>query len=224
VIVTIDGPAGAGKSSAALALARRLGFRFLDTGAMYRAVALAAMRRRLDWNDPDEVARLVESLAIDLDETRLLLDGEDVTTAIRASDVTVATRQAADHPVVRRRLVELQRLAVGSADFVAEGRDQGTVVFPDAQCKIFLTATPLERARRRHRDLTASGESITLDEVLAQQNSRDTADSMRPVGPLRAAADAVEVVTDGLTCDDVVDRLMAIVVAKMHGPSDGPIN
>ncbi len=145
MIITIDGPAGAGKSSVARALARRLGFRFLDTGAMYRAVALAGMRRGLDWGVPQDLARLARELRFTLAGERLLLDGEDVTEAVRTTAVTAVTRYAADNPQVRQRLVELQRILAGQDNVVTEGRDQGTVAFPHAECKIFLTASPQER-------------------------------------------------------------------------------
>ena len=154
MIITIDGPAGAGKSTVARALARRLGFRFLDTGAMYRAVALAGMRRGLDWDVPDDLARLARKLDLKVVGERIfLLDGEDVTEAVRTSEVTAVTRYAADNPEVRAHLVELQRALAGNDNIVTEGRDQGTVAFPDAECKVFLTASPEERARRRWRDL-----------------------------------------------------------------------
>ncbi|MFW5692610.1 MAG: (d)CMP kinase, partial [Thermoguttaceae bacterium] len=149
MIITIDGPAGAGKSTVAKAVARRLGFRFLDTGAMYRAVALAGLRAGVDWSEPDELARVAEGLHIEVDGERTLLDGEDVTDAVRQSDVTAVTRYAADNPRVRDRLVQLQRELAAGRDVVTEGRDQGTVAFPEAERKFFLTAGPEERARRR---------------------------------------------------------------------------
>src|SRR5258708_4573080 len=173
MIVTIDGPAGAGKSSAARTLARRLGFRFLDTGAMYRAVTFAALRRGLALHDPAALANLARELKIEVSDDRVLLDGEDVTNAIRTVSVTTATHFAADNPAVRQYLVGLQRLSAGRDHVVTEGRDQGTVVFPHAECKIFLTASANERARRRLADLTARGEQTTFEEVLAQQNLRD---------------------------------------------------
>lgn len=216
MIVAIDGPAGAGKSSAARALARRLGFRFLDTGAMYRAVALAALRRGHDWSQPDALADLARQLRIDVGEQRVLVDGEDVTQEIRTSAVTSLTHYAANNAAVRERLVVLQREAAGSDNVVAEGRDQGTVAFPHAECKIFLTATPAERARRRLRDLEQHGERATFEEVLAQQNLRDERDATREVGPLKPAADAIHVITDGLAPEQVVDRLEAIVREKMR--------
>lgn len=211
MIVAIDGPAGAGKSSAARALARRLGFRFLDTGAMYRAVALAALRRGHDWNRPEALAEQARSLAIEVEDRRVLLDGEDVTDAIRTSEVTAVTHYAANNPAVREHLVALQRRAAGRDNVVAEGRDQGTVVFPDAECKIFLTATPEERARRRMLDLERRGEAASFADVLAQQTLRDERDATREVGPLKIADDAVQVFTDGLSPDQVVDRLEELV-------------
>jgi cytidylate kinase len=217
MIVAIDGPAGAGKSSAARALARRLGFRFLDTGAMYRAVTLAALRRRLSWDDPAALARLANELTIELGDGKVLLDGEDVTQAIRTLEITSLIYHAADNPDVRRRLVEMQRQAAEGLDIVSEGRDQGTVVFPNAECKIFLTATAEERAKRRSHDLAARGESLPFDEILRQQNLRDERDARRAVGPLVQAADAIELNTDGMEPGQVVDRLEEVVRSRMAG-------
>ncbi|MEE8452553.1 MAG: (d)CMP kinase [Thermoguttaceae bacterium] len=211
MIITIDGPAGSGKSTVARALARRLGFRFLDTGAMYRAVALAGVRDGVDFDRPDQLAQLAEMIEIDVSEDRVLLDGQDVTQAIRSSEVTAATRHAADDPAVRDRLVRLQREAAAGQSIVTEGRDQGSVVFPDAPCKFFLTAGPEERARRRLNDLQAQGESATLEAVLEAQQRRDSEDTGRPVGPLVRAADAIEVCTDRMSLEEVVDRLESIV-------------
>ncbi|MDY0167017.1 MAG: (d)CMP kinase [Thermoguttaceae bacterium] len=214
MIVTIDGPAGAGKSSVAKAVAGRLEFRFLDTGAMYRAVALAGLRARVDWSQPDELARLAEGLQIEVDGDRTLLDGQDVTDAVRRSEVTAATRYAADNVRVRDRLVHVQRELAEGANVVTEGRDQGTVAFPDADVKIFLTASPEERARRRLQDLRRQGETASFEDVLAQQQRRDREDAARPVGALRKAPDAVEVSTDGMAFDAVVDCLVELVNGK----------
>jgi cytidylate kinase len=211
MIITIDGPAGAGKSTVARALARRLSFRYLDTGAMYRAVALAGMRRGVDWERPDELADLVREVDIEVVGQRIFLDGEDVSEEVRSSEVTAVTRYAADNPQVRRHLVALQREVAGADDIVTEGRDQGTIVFPEAECKIFLTANAEERASRRLRDLQSQGESATLGEVLATQAKRDHEDSSRAVGPLVPADDAKEVCTDGMTVEEVVDRLELLV-------------
>ncbi len=217
MIVTIDGPAGAGKSSIARRLAERLEFQFLDTGAMYRAVALAALRANLGDGDADKIARLASELSIDLRHERTLLGGEDVSAAIRTSEVSAAVYLAADNVAVRRRLVELQQQLARGQDTVTEGRDQGTVAFPEAECKIFLTASPEERARRRHAELAARGEQVALQDVLAQQADRDRRDAARPVGALVKAADAVEVWTDGLAPEQVVDRLEAIVRQRIAG-------
>jgi cytidylate kinase len=215
MIVTIDGPAGAGKSTIARALARRLGFRFLDTGAMYRAVALAAIERAHDWQDPQRLVELATGLQLEVSEDRVTIDGRDVTQAIRTNEVTAATHYAANNPGVREHLVELQRQAAGNDNLVTEGRDQGTVVFPRAECKIYLTASAEERARRRTQELAARGEPTSLDEVLRHQNQRDQRDATRDVGPMVAASDAIEVPTDGLTPEQVLDRLESLVREKM---------
>ncbi len=215
MIVTIDGPAGAGKSTIARALARRLGFRFLDTGAMYRAVAWSARENHLDWDDPQRIVALARQLRLDVGEHEVRVDGRDVTEAIRTSEVTALTHFAANNPGVREHLVELQRQAAGMDSIVTEGRDQGTVVFPHAECKIYLTASAEERARRRAHELAARGQPTTLAEVLHHQNQRDERDANREVGPMVAASDALEVSTDGLTPAQVLDRLEEIVRAKL---------
>lgn len=216
MIVTIDGPAGAGKSTIARALAQRLGFRFLDTGAMYRAVAWAAMQRGHDWAHGEKLVVLAGELRLDVDELHVAVDGRDVTREIRTPEVTAATHYAANNPGVRAILVEQQRRSAGDDDIVTEGRDQGTVVFPHAECKIYLTASPEERARRRTKELVARGQAATIEEVLAAQNQRDASDSSREVGPLIPADDAIEVSTDGLSPDEVLDRLEALVRGKMN--------
>jgi CMP/dCMP kinase len=220
MIVTIDGPAGAGKSSISRRLAERLGFAFLDTGAMYRAVALAAQRRGLGADDADAIARLAAELTIDFDGVHTLLDGEDVSKAIRTSEVAAAVYLAADNVAVRQRLVELQRKIAAGRDIVTEGRDQGTVAFPHAQCKIFLNASREERARRRYEELISRGEPTTFAAVLAQQDERDRRDAVRPVGALVKAPDAVEVFTDHMTLEEVVDRLEQIVMQAGRGGTE----
>lgn len=216
MIVTIDGPAGAGKSTIARGLAARLGFRFLDTGAMYRAVALAALERGLDWNEPERLVELTRQIQLDVSEDHVAVDGRDVTSAIRTTQVTAVTHYAANNPGVREVLVELQRQAADDDDLVTEGRDQGTIVFPHAQCKIYLTASPRERARRRAQQLAARGQPTSVEDVLRDQAIRDKSDSSRPVGPLAAASDAVELATDGLDPEQVLDRLEALVREKMQ--------
>jgi cytidylate kinase len=211
MIVTIDGPAGAGKSSAARRLARRLGFRFLDTGAMYRAVALAGLRQNVVWGDEARLAQVAENLTLELTDDRVLMNGEDVTQAIRTLEITTLTQFPADNQAVRRRLTDLQRAFAAGRDVVTEGRDQATVVFPHAECKIFLTASEEERARRRFQDLLARGEEVDFEEVLRKQRHRDQRDSQREFGGLVMAPDSVEVLTDGLTPDQVVDRLEHLV-------------
>ena len=192
MLIAIDGPAGAGKSTVARAVARALGWTYLDSGAMYRAVALAA----LGGAPPPE--------RIDLGE-RVLADGEDVTEAIRAPAVSEKASEVAADPAVRERLVAMQRALIAGGDWVAEGRDIGTVVAPDAEVKVFLTASPRERARRR-----AEQEGRRVEEVLAEQGERDARDESREHSPLRAAADAVEVDTTGLSIDAVVERIAAL--------------
>jgi len=214
MIVTIDGPAGAGKSSAARGLARRLGYRFLDTGAMYRAVTLAARERGVDLTNGEQLAKLAGQIRVELVGDRVLLDERDVTEAIRKFEITTATHYAADNPAVRARLVVWQREAAADSDVVTEGRDQGTVVFPAAEVKIFLSADERERAERRHRDLVARGENIPFEEVLANQKLRDQRDECRSVGALVKAEDAIEVFTDGMTPDEVIARLEEIVRSK----------
>jgi cytidylate kinase len=218
MIVTIDGPAGAGKSSAARALARRLGFDFLDTGAMYRAVTLAALRAGIDLRDQEALARLLAGLHLEMPPGRVLLSGEDVTARIRTAEVTAATGAIADSPVVRRRLVEMQRsLAVGR-DLVCEGRDQGTIVFPEAACKFFLVADPTERARRRQQDMAARGEVVPPEVILRDQELRDARDAARDLGPMRPGADALLLDSTGLQPDEVVDRMEAEVRRRCPQP------
>ncbi|MEM8947230.1 MAG: (d)CMP kinase [Planctomycetota bacterium] len=211
MIITIDGPAGAGKSLAARRLAKLLGFRFLDTGAMYRAVTLAGLRRQIDWQDTGALAKIAAGLNIELTDDRVFVDGQDVTAAIRTFEVTTLTRHAADNLSVRKRLTELQRRFAENHDVVTEGRDQATEVFPAAELKIYLTASDEVRAQRRYEDLRSRGEDVTLAEVLEKQLQRDARDLEREVGGLRTADDSIEVCTDGLTADEVVEKLAQLV-------------
>lgn len=215
MIVTIDGPAGAGKSSAARRLAQHLGFRFLDTGAMYRAVALAATQQGIPWEDSERLAQLAQGLEIDVTEERVLLNGIDVTSEIRALRITSVIHHVAENPRIRETLVDLQRRIASQGDYVTEGRDQGTIAFPDAECKFFLTASAEERARRRMHDLHHRGEYLAFDEVLENQNERDRRDENRDCGRLVAAADAIRVETDGLTLEQVVATLERLTRGRL---------
>lgn len=214
MIVTIDGPAGAGKSSVARKLAERLGFAFLDTGAMYRAVTLACLRAKVALSDAHATYEVAKGLTIRVEGTHLWVDGEDVTSEIRRTVVTQSIRAIADNASIREVMVQLQRAFAAQRDVVTEGRDQGTVAFPHAECKIFLTATPEERARRRVRQLEELGATADYDEILSQQNQRDAEDESRSVGALRRADDAIEVLTDGCDEEQVLERLVEIVSAR----------
>jgi len=206
MVIAIDGPAGAGKSTVARAVAERLGFTYLDSGAMYRCVALAALERGADPGDGEAMGDLAASLAIGLDGDRVELDGGDVSVAIRKPRVTDASSVVSIHPAVREAMVTEQRRLIAAGRYVAEGRDIGTVVSPEAPLKIFLTASAEERARRRAEQ---TGEDPA--DVLAAQRERDARDRTREHSALRAADDAVELDTTGLDLDEVVDRVEALV-------------
>jgi len=211
VIVTIDGPAGAGKSSIARQAADSLGFDFLDTGAMYRAITLAGMRADVVWTDTASLLRLAKKLDIAFRDRRVWLNGNDVTDLIRTPSVTDVIRHVADLPEIREILTEKQRAFACGRDVVTEGRDQGSEVFPDAQCKIFLTASPEERARRRQQQLSEVGRYVPLEDILSQQNRRDLEDQTRPIGRLRPAPDAIILQSDSLSLDEVLLEVLRIV-------------
>ena len=205
MVIAIDGPAGAGKSTVARAVAAALGFTYLDSGAMYRCVALAAVERGVDLDDPEEMGTLADSLEIALDGERVGLDGEDVSAAIREPAVTEAASRVSVHPPVRDALVAKQRRLIDRGRYVAEGRDIGTVVSPEAPLKVFLTASAEERARRRAAE-TGADEA----ETLVAQRQRDARDEGREHSALRPAGDAVEIDTTGLGLSEVVEKVVEL--------------
>lgn len=211
MIVTIDGPAGTGKSTVARLLAKRLGFEFLNTGAMYRAVALVCLERSVPLADSDAVAVIPPTLSMTFRENRLWLDGRDVSEAIRTASVTEVASRVASNQRVREHLVELQRRAADNVNLVTEGRDQGTIVFPHAECKFFLTATPEIRAERRLAELIAQGQDCSLEDILADQTERDRRDEQRACAPLRPADDAVLIDSSSVAVEDVLARMEALV-------------
>jgi CMP/dCMP kinase len=225
-VVTIDGPAGAGKSTVARRLSDCLGWRFLDTGAMYRAITLAGLRSGLDLVNESVLADLVESVRVAMPPGSVLLDGRDVTEAIRSVEVTEASRFVADSPAVRRRLMDWQRAFAQEQDVVTEGRDQGTLVFPDAYRKYFLTATEEERARRRLADYRArgQGEGITFESVLRDLRERDARDAARAIAPMKPAPDAILVDSSGLSIEEVVARLVQDVSQSGGGTPSSSID
>ncbi len=225
-IVAIDGPAGAGKSTVARRLADQLGFVLVDTGAMYRAVALAAVRAGVPWNDGERVAGLARgivgahSLAFERDGklgVRVKLSGEDISEAIRTPDIAQGASTVSAHGEVRAVLLDLQRQAGEGGGVVLEGRDIGTVVFPEAEVKFFLTASAEVRARRRHEELVGKGQNVTFDETLADVKERDARDEGRAVAPLRRADSAVLVDSTQMTIDETVAFMLAKVRAAAAG-------
>lgn len=213
LIIAIDGPAGSGKSTVAREVARRLGLLYVDTGAMYRALTLNAIRKNVDLNDESALIELAKKTSIDLKmggdfKLAVLVDGEDVSEEIRKPHVTNSVKFVARIPGVRNEMVKLQRRAAASGKAVLEGRDIGTVVFPDADKKIYLDASVDERIKRRYKELKEKGQDITLDEVEKDVVSRDHSDRTRDVAPLKKARDAVAVDTTNLTVSEVAERII----------------
>jgi CMP/dCMP kinase len=208
MIVTIDGPAGSGKSTVAKLLAARLSVRFLDTGAMYRAIACSVLNSEVSETDEIAVAEIAESVQLEFQGETLCLNGIDVSEQIRTPQVTAISSIVAANPAVRNRLVQLQRQVGQQGSLVTEGRDQGSVVFPGAEHKFFLTASVDARARRRHRELIAGGSSLTLETVKTQLAQRDERDENRAHAPMKPAADAVTIDTSGMSIAQVVEHLV----------------
>jgi CMP/dCMP kinase len=212
IIVALDGPAGAGKSTVAKRLAKELGYTYMDTGAMYRAFALKARRDGIDLEKEDALRSALAGTGVELMEKdgqqKVLLDGRDVTTEIRTPEMSQWASKISALKPVRERMVELQRAMGARGGIVVEGRDIGTVVFPNAEVKIFLTARPDERGRRRFAELKGQGKEVTLEETLGEMKQRDHRDQDRDVAPLRQADDAVAVDSTGMSVDQVVETIM----------------
>ncbi len=221
LIIAIDGPAASGKSTTAQRLAQKLGYVYLDTGAMYRACALQAQRLGIELNDAAAVASLLENLDIRVElsgmQNVILLDGQDVSQAIRSNDISRLASDISALPAVRYKMAELQRRMGARGGVILDGRDIGTFVFPDADIKFFLTATPELRARRRWLELQKKGIISSLPEVLDELLQRDSNDSGRTLAPLARATDAIEVDTSNMTVEEQVETLYAFIRAKVEG-------
>ena len=222
--IAIDGPSGAGKSTVSKAVAKELGYIYVDTGAMYRAAALGCLCGKIDIkNDPKTAAEMVSFMNIDIkygeDGTQLIfLDKENVTEYIRTPEISIAASDISKIPEVRLKLVEIQRKLGEAHNVIMDGRDIGTYVFPNAEVKIFLTATPEERARRRMAELQEKGQKCSFEEVLSDMKYRDKNDSSRKFAPLVPAEDSVQLVTDGLTFEESVQRVLDIIKERLERP------
>ena len=221
MIVAIDGPAGAGKSTVAREVARRLGAAYLDTGAMYRALTLLAVRRGVAASDGEALVALARQHPVEIvptgDGDRVFVDGEDVTAEIRTPEVAALVSEVSAHPGVREQMVAAQRALMSRGDWVSDGRDVGSTVWPDAEVKVFLTASPEERARRRCAELAARGMELDEAQVLADVRRRDQLDTTREASPLRVADGAVVIDSSDLDARDVADRVMSLVAALVGG-------
>jgi CMP/dCMP kinase len=219
-VVAIDGPAGAGKSTAARQLAARLGYLLVDTGALYRGVALAAFERGVDWEDGPALGALIEVMSLSFERDadgsmHLLLDGVDRAQDIRSPHISTGASRVSRHSEVRHALLGLQRKLGAAGGVVLEGRDIGTVVFPDADVKVFLTATDEARAARRHAELRQAGHEVDTEQVLREIRERDQLDSQRDIAPLRPAEDAVLLDTSGIDLPTVIERLETLVKQRL---------
>ncbi|MFA7621062.1 MAG: (d)CMP kinase [Aminobacteriaceae bacterium] len=219
-VVAIDGPAGAGKSTLAKRAAERLDMRYLDTGALYRALAYYLHTKNIPPEEGEEIEEALEEISISIAGNRLLVGGEDVSATIRSPLVDSIVSSYAALPVIRRRLLSIQREQGMSGMLVADGRDMGTVVFPNADVKVFLLASDEVRAKRRLLELNERGESVSLEEVLGSIRARDRVDSERSAAPLRKAEGAVELNTDALSIDESVDALVSIILEKKRSVTE----
>ena len=217
-VITTDGPSGAGKGTISRMLADKLGFHYLDSGALYRLLGLAAVRHSVDLGKPSSLSVLAGHMDIDFDTSdkglRVLLEGEDVTVELRSENTATLASQVASYPMVRTALLQRQQLFARSPGLIADGRDMGTVVFPDAPLKIYLTATAEERAKRRHKELLEKGEDVSLRALMEQVRSRDERDMSRDASPLVPAADAIELDTSTLSIQEVMDTVLNLVYLK----------
>ena len=213
-IVAIDGPAGAGKSTIAKRLAGRIGADYIDTGAMYRAVALKLLRTGTDYNDPEALQTMLDAMDVDFSQGKTILDGEDVSGLIRTPEISALASPSSGVPAVRYKLTALQQAMGKRKSIVMDGRDIGTVVFPDADFKFFLTASADERARRRTEEMRAKGQEADFETIRADIIQRDYQDSHRAFRPLQKAEDAVEIDSTDMSIDSVVDTMMAFIEAR----------
>lgn len=222
-VITIDGPSGAGKGTIAQLLAQKLQFNFLDSGSLYRLTALAARNRSTDWDDEEAVAQIAEQLEVQFDtggeRMTIRLHGDDASDAIRREEMSLGSSKVAAHPKVRDALLNLQKSFQQAPGLVADGRDMGTTVFPDANAKIFLTASAEERAQRRYKQLIEKGESVSLRALLTDIQARDERDSQRAVSPLKPADDALILDSTTLSIVEVLDRVLDYIAQKGITPS-----
>jgi cytidylate kinase len=217
-VIAVDGPAASGKGTIAAGVARALGFHLLDSGALYRLVALKAVEAGIPHDAEGRLAPMAAALDVAFGDGRILLDGRDVTDALRGEAVSAAASQVAVHPAVRSALLARQRAFRCDPGLVADGRDMGTVVFPDAMLKVFVTATPEERARRRHKQLIEKGNSVTLQSLLRDIRERDARDAGRAAAPLVAAADAVILDTTDMTIDNAIGFVLEHYRRALESP------
>ena len=219
-VIAIDGPAGAGKSTIAKLLAKRLRYQYLDTGAMYRAVALAVKEAGISTEDEGAIAALLPTLSIELDEERVILNGRDISNSIRTPQMDLLSSTISKKAAVRAFLTGLQRAFARQQNLVAEGRDMGTVVFPETPFKFFLTATPEERAKRRKKQLEMQGENVLYETILEQIKTRDKQDSERSLAPLKRAQDAKLIDTTGKNIQEILDEIIRSIKSGQEKQSE----